>query len=105
MAKRPLVQELMLLGLDDDGRVVGRNPAFDYALAGAVLLELALAERIDVADKRVVPLRGASLREPVLDDALTAVARLSAVMQSGAITVTRLWSVSPRPVFGSMMCE
>jgi Golgi phosphoprotein 3 (GPP34) len=75
MAKRPLVQELMLLGLDDGGRVVGRNPGFDYALAGAVLLELALAERIDVADKRVVPLPGASLREPVLDDALTAIER------------------------------
>jgi len=75
MAKRPLVQDLMLLGLDDDGRVVGRHPGLDYALAGAVLLELALAERIDVADKRVVPLAGASLREPVLDDALTAIER------------------------------
>lgn len=75
MANRPLVQELMLLGLDEDGRVTGRNPGFDYALAGAVLLELALAGRIDVADKRVVPHAGAPLREPVLDDALSAIGR------------------------------
>ena len=36
---------------------------------------------------------------------LTAVSRLSAVMQSGAITVTPLRSVRPRPVCGSTMCE
>ena len=65
----------MLLGLGADGRVVGRNPGFDYALAGAVLLELALAERLDVVDKRVAALPGAPLREPVLADALSAIER------------------------------
>jgi len=75
MANRPLVQELMLLGLGADGRVVGRNPGFDYALAGAVLLELALAQRLDVVDKRVAALPGAPLREPVLADALSAIER------------------------------
>jgi len=65
----------MLLGLGADGRVVGRNPGFDYALAGAVLLELALAQRLDVVDKRVAALPGAPLREPVLADALSAIER------------------------------
>ena len=36
---------------------------------------------------------------------LTTLVRLSAVMQSRAMTVTRLWSVNPMPVRGSTMWE
>jgi hypothetical protein len=69
-----LAHELVLLGLDPAGRIAGRNPGFDFALAGAVLLDLALAEKIDVVDKRVVPLGAPHSPDAVLDEALTAVA-------------------------------
>jgi hypothetical protein len=68
-----LAQELVLLGLDDAGRVAGRNPGFDFALAGAVLLDLALAGKIDVVDKRVVPLDRQRFGDAVLDEALDSI--------------------------------
>src|SRR5437762_3234799 len=74
MENRRLAPELVLLGLNPDGRVVGRAPGFDFALAGAVLLDLVLAERIDVVDKRVMVLDATPLGDPVLDDAVAAVA-------------------------------
>src|SRR6266550_3233548 len=55
-----LAQELVLLGLDDAGRVAGRNPGFDFALAG----------KIDVVDKRVVPLDRERTGDAVLDEAV-----------------------------------
>ena len=70
MDHRRLARELLLLGLDDAGRVAGRNPGFDFALAGAVLLDLALAEKIDVVDKRVVPLDRERTGDAVLDEAV-----------------------------------
>ena len=70
-----LAHELVLLGLDPTGRIAGRNPGFDFALAGAVLLDLALAEKIDVVDKRVVPLGGPHSPDAVLDEALGIIAR------------------------------
>jgi hypothetical protein len=70
-----LAQELVLLGADPAGRIAGRNPGFDYALAGAVLLDLALAEKIDVVDKRVVPLDPSRTGDAVLDEALGSIER------------------------------
>jgi hypothetical protein len=69
-----LALELVLLGADPAGRIAGRNPGFDYALAGAVLLDLALAEKIDVVDKRVVPLDRQPPGDAVLDEAIGTIA-------------------------------
>jgi hypothetical protein len=71
-----LAEELLLLALDDDtGKVVVTE--LDKGLAGAVLIELALRERIRVAEKgetvragRLVLKPGAAPGHPVLDDAL-----------------------------------
>jgi hypothetical protein len=75
METRPLAQELVLLGLDPAGRVRGGNPGFDFALAGSVLLDLALAERIDVVDKRVVVRDRARSGDLVLDGAVEVIAQ------------------------------
>jgi Golgi phosphoprotein 3 (GPP34) len=71
-----LAEELLLLALDDErGKVVVAE--LDKGLAGAVLIELALLERIRVAEKgedvragRLVLKPGAAPGHPVLDDAL-----------------------------------
>jgi len=69
-----LADELALLAHDDDGaRRLGR-PALDYGLAGAVLVELAIAGRIDVVDRRVAALSTARIGHDVLDEALTRIA-------------------------------
>ncbi len=41
MENRGLAQDLLLLGLDPAGRVAGRRPGFDFALAGAVTAVIA----------------------------------------------------------------
>lgn len=69
-----LADELALLAYDDDGsRRLGR-PSLGYGPAGALLVELALAERIDVVGKKVTVLDAAPLGEPVLDRALARIA-------------------------------
>jgi Golgi phosphoprotein 3 (GPP34) len=69
-----LARDLVLLGLNPSGRVAGSSPGFDFALAGAVLLDLVLAERIDVVDKRIAVLDATPLGDPVLDEAVAAIA-------------------------------
>ncbi|MEU4739262.1 GPP34 family phosphoprotein [Actinosynnema sp. NPDC023658] len=70
-----LADELALLVHDDDdgARRLGQ-PALGYGLAGALLVELALAERIDVADKKVTVLDPTPVGHPVLDQALARIA-------------------------------
>lgn len=75
-----LAEELLLLGLDDrTGKVVVSE--LDKGLAGAVLIELALTERVRVAEKgepvragRLVVMPGPAPAHPVLADALELVA-------------------------------
>lgn len=68
-----LSAEILLLALDDEKGSVGTgvSSTLDTALAGAQLLELAIAKRITIEDKRVIPLDGPPLDDPVLDAALT----------------------------------
>jgi Golgi phosphoprotein 3 GPP34 len=76
-----LAEELLLLALDDEtGKVVVSE--LDKGLAGAVLIELALTERVRVAEKgesvragRLVVKPGPAPGHPVLADALQLVAR------------------------------
>ncbi|THV30270.1 GOLPH3/VPS74 family protein [Glycomyces paridis] len=69
-----LVDELVLLAYDD---ATGRSRVghLEFGLAGAVLLELVLAGRVDLADGRVHVADPAPVGQPVLDGAL---ARLAA---------------------------
>ena len=51
-----LMEELLLLALDDEkGKIISSSScALPYGLRGALLLELFLAEKIDVVDKKIV---------------------------------------------------
>ncbi|WP_433267091.1 GOLPH3/VPS74 family protein [Actinosynnema sp. CS-041913] len=69
-----LADELALLAYDDDGTRRLSQPSLGYGLAGAVLVELAIAGRIDVVDKRVAALSTAPIGHEVLDGALTTIA-------------------------------
>ncbi len=67
-----LSEEILLLALDDEKGHVGMGVCItlDTALAGAQLLDLAIAKRITIEDKRVIPLHGPPLEDPVLAAAL-----------------------------------
>ena len=67
-----LPEEIVLLTLDDTtGDALGRSGmAADLALAGAVLMELSLANRVDNDGHRLVLHSGAPTGAPVLDDSL-----------------------------------
>jgi len=67
-----LADELLLLAYSDEGR--NEISMLDTGLAGGVLLDLALAGRIDIADGRVVVADASPLGDPVLDDALARIA-------------------------------
>lgn len=69
-----LADELALLAYDDDGSRKLGQPSLGYGLAGALLVELALAERIDVVDKKVTVLNPAPVGHPLLDQALARIA-------------------------------
>ncbi|MBB5958813.1 hypothetical protein FHS29_005422 [Saccharothrix tamanrassetensis] len=69
-----LADELALLAYDDDGTRRLGQPSLGYGLAGAVLVELAIAGRVDVVDKRVAALSTAPIGHPALDEALTRIA-------------------------------
>ena len=65
-----LAEELALLGYGDDGKPVTDRMHLDNGLGGALLLELALAERVDIEDKRVVVRNPAPTGDPIIDQAL-----------------------------------
>ncbi|MEU4566044.1 GPP34 family phosphoprotein [Micromonospora sp. NPDC023956] len=71
MADLTLAHELALLAYDDEGVDRVGTPNLGYGLAGAVLLDLTLAGRIEVADDRVVVVDPSPLGQPTLDAALT----------------------------------
>lgn len=69
-----LVEELLLLAYDD---ATGRDRSGGYleiGLGGAIVLELTIAGRLDVVDKRVQVLPGDPLGDLLLDDRLAAIA-------------------------------
>lgn len=70
-----LATDLLLLALDDErGTVLApARMGLDFGLAGATLMELALRGCITVEDERVTA-TGATTGEPLLDDALRAIA-------------------------------
>jgi hypothetical protein len=70
-----IADELLLLGYDDAGEPAIGQPALDYALSGAVLVELALAGRIGISDQRVDVLQPTPTGDAVVDAALAAIAK------------------------------
>lgn len=69
-----LADELALLVHQDDGSRALGQPALGYGLAGALLVELALAGRVAVVDRKVAVVDPAPTGHPLLDRALDRVA-------------------------------
>ena len=69
-------EELMLLLLDDEGGRFARVPswALDYALAGGVLMDLALENRIDTDPENLVLLDSTPVGDSLLDPTLSDIA-------------------------------
>ncbi|WP_088976771.1 GOLPH3/VPS74 family protein [Micromonospora coxensis] len=74
MAALTLADELVLLAHDDAGTNRLGRPHLDHGLAGAVLLELALAHRVEVVDGRLVVVDPTPVGHPLLDDTLATLA-------------------------------
>ena len=63
-----LIDQLTLLALDDEkGTLVADSTAFSYALGGAVIMELALQERIDLSGKKLVVKDRSKTGERIID--------------------------------------
>lgn len=68
-------EEIMLLILDDDGSFLPtRGGAMEYILAGAVLMDLAFANRIDTDLEHLTCLDTTPTGNPILDQALAHIA-------------------------------
>ncbi|WP_405450877.1 GPP34 family phosphoprotein [Streptomyces erythrochromogenes] len=62
-----LAEEIMLLSLDDESGVVRQRQSVAPALAGALLLELVLAERVSISGKHLELRSTETTGEPLLD--------------------------------------
>lgn len=69
-----LAEEFALLAYDDDGSLVIDGTSLDNGLAGALLLDLTLAGRVDVEDKKVVVRDSTPVGDPLLDRAVEQIA-------------------------------
>jgi len=69
-----LPEEFLLLAYDEDGTPLTDGTRLDNGLGGAILLELALARRLDIADKRVVVLDRGPIGDALCDEALMRIA-------------------------------
>lgn len=71
-AQLTFVEELVLLGIDDTTGSLRQTPplAFGYALAGALLSDLALRNRIDTDPSKVFVIDPTPTGDPLLDQAL-----------------------------------
>src|SRR5687768_15222164 len=72
-----IAEDLLLLLLDDDAGTLKHSDKIQPLLGGALLIELALAERIEVAERtgrwtspKVALLDGPPVDEPLLDAAI-----------------------------------
>lgn len=69
-----LRDEVFLLAHDDDGRLLSAEPVVSAGLAGAMLIDLLLMQRVAVAEGRLCVADPASTGDPELDLTLEAVA-------------------------------
>ncbi|MER7460388.1 GPP34 family phosphoprotein [Micromonospora sp. NPDC126480] len=70
MVHHTLAHDLVLLSYDDEGVDRLGRPALDHGLAGALLVELALAGRVTVTDDRLVVTDATPVGQRQLDEAL-----------------------------------
>jgi len=66
-------EEITLLALNDETGVMHRNVsrrAYDYAVAGALLMELAFLNRVDTDAENLIMLKALPTSDPLLDDSL-----------------------------------
>lgn len=89
-----IAEDLLLLLLDDEKGTLAHSDKIQPVLGGALLVELALAERIEVAEKtsrwraaKVVVIDGPTLDDPLLSEAL---AEVDEKPRSAQDLVTRL---------------
>ena len=80
-------EEIMLLLLDDKGRTFADVPitSLKYALAGAVLMDLALENRIDTDQERLFVIDSTPLEDDLLDPTL------ARIVQSTEVHDARYW--------------
>jgi golgi phosphoprotein 3 len=70
-----LPEGLLLLAIDDaTGRIETRSGALDYGVAGAVLTELFLQERLTLRDGKIAVVDAGATGDPLFDDALGRIA-------------------------------
>ncbi|MFJ6518467.1 GPP34 family phosphoprotein [Streptomyces filamentosus] len=69
-----LAEEIMLLSLDDESGRAEERQAASWAVAGGILLELALAGRVSVAGGRLTVTDAAPTGEELLDERLARIA-------------------------------
>ncbi len=74
MAHHTLAHDLVLLSYDDEGVNRLGRPALDQGLAGAILVELALAGRVTASDDRLTVTDDTPLGQRQLDEALQRIA-------------------------------
>lgn len=74
-------EEIMLLLLDDKGRTFADVPitSLKYALAGAVLMDLALENRIDTDQERLFVIDSTPLEDDLLDPTLARIVKSTEV--------------------------
>ncbi|GGM50895.1 GPP34 family phosphoprotein [Dactylosporangium sucinum] len=76
MDRPTLADELLLIAYDDEeGSAIAGAPALDYGLAAALLIELALADRVEFAGGRLTVRDTTPTGEPFADRALATIAR------------------------------
>lgn len=69
-----LFEALLLIAFDDEkGSNVTSNTELAYGLAGSILMELALLEKIDVAENKLVIKNDSLIKNAVLDKVLTSI--------------------------------
>ena len=87
-----LAEEFTLLAYKDDGSTEIDSTRLNYGLGGTVLLDLTLAGRIDVEDKRVVVTDPAPIGDPLLDRALAEIAGSKARKPDSWVTKLAGWT-------------
>ncbi|NOY22711.1 MAG: GPP34 family phosphoprotein [Acidobacteria bacterium] len=92
--KLTLSEQLLLLALKDEkGTVVSKaGMAVDFGLAGALLLELTMDERIDIRDGKLVVQNATPSGDPLHDEVLTILAAKAGKLKPMKYWVPRLAS-------------
>lgn len=97
-----LAEELVLLAYDDNGAARGTGTNLDYGLAGALLHELSMAGRIEVAGKHVAVVDPTPTGDTLVDAALSRIAG-DPKRRTPKAWVTRLAKHARQPVLDRLV--